>query len=294
METSTVVKLFFCGIIEVTSLVMGFLPIFLVAFRRNFLLATVSSCFAGGIFLSVSLIHLLPEGNKQISQLVEGLPLAYILAMSGYSFILLVDKVLLAGPIIEVPKTIEMSGDDIVRDAVSTKAKVSKRLAREEMEALSAKDVPRELLESDLGLTTLVLAIALSVHSVFEGIAVGLQDGVSNVLNVALAVVCHKMAAALAIGINMKDVAKKQSILMIVIFTTATPVGILLGIGLRSIQGLLVEGIFLALCSGSFLYIACSEVIVEEFAVKSHRFSKFFSFLGGFISYTLLNQYISK
>ncbi len=43
----------------------------------------------------------------------------------------------------------------------------------------------------------------------------------------------------------------------------------------------MVEGIILAISTGTFIYVAASEVIVEEFAITKHRFSKFFMYLVG-------------
>jgi zinc transporter 1/2/3 len=44
----------------------------------------------------------------------------------------------------------------------------------------------------------------------------------------------------------------------------------------------LLEGIVLGLSAGTFLYVAASEVIVEEFAVTKYKFVKFFFYtIGG-------------
>lgn len=43
----------------------------------------------------------------------------------------------------------------------------------------------------------------------------------------------------------------------------------------------LVQAIFLALSTGTFIYIAASEIIVEEFSVKAFKIPKYISFLFG-------------
>ena len=45
--------------------------------------------------------------------------------------------------------------------------------------------------------------IALSVHSIFEGIAVGLSKDFSNFFTFVLAIVLHKWAAAMSLGISL-------------------------------------------------------------------------------------------
>ena len=43
----------------------------------------------------------------------------------------------------------------------------------------------------------------------------------------------------------------------------------------------ILEGIVLAMSCGTFIYVAASEVIVEEFAVTKYKFQKFFAYLLG-------------
>jgi len=43
----------------------------------------------------------------------------------------------------------------------------------------------------------------------------------------------------------------------------------------------LVEAIFLAISTGTFIYVACSEVIVEEFAMSRYKFQKFIVYMIG-------------
>ena len=45
----------------------------------------------------------------------------------------------------------------------------------------------------------------------------------------------------------------------------------------------LVEGVFLCISTGTFLYVACSEVIVEEFSTPKKRYLKFSLYLLGVI-----------
>jgi len=69
-------------------------------------------------------------------------------------------------------------------------------------------------------------------------------------------------------------------IYMMVIFAAFTPLGIGLGI-ILSETSKIVEGIVLAISTGTFIYVAASEVIVEEFAITKYRYSKFLSYLIG-------------
>ena len=77
----------------------------------------------------------------------------------------------------------------------------------------------------------------------------------------------------MSLGISIEKTIKNQPGLvkfMIVGFALATPFGVLLGI-LISEANIIVKIIFLSLSVGTFTYISCSEVIIEEFSVPKFR-----------------------
>ena len=65
------------------------------------------------------------------------------------------------------------------------------------------------------------------------------------------------------------------------LFSFATPLGIIFGMLLLMHSDGIVEGIFGALACGTFVYIATSEIIVEEFSISSHKSIKYASYLVG-------------
>ena len=106
--------------------------------------------------------------------------------------------------------------------------------------------------------------IALSVHAAFEGLALGLQTQMIDVLNIVLAIGIHKGAAASALGISLvknfpNDFGLVRKLLFV--FSMATPIGIIIGI-LASSAGVIVDVIFSSLAAGTFVYIGCTEIIV--------------------------------
>jgi len=75
---------------------------------------------------------------------------------------------------------------------------------------------------------------------------------------------------------------------MICLFAIFTPIGVGLGMLLTAQGSDMIELIFASLAAGSFVYIACSEVIVEEFSISSYRFIKLFFFIIGIAIITSL------
>jgi solute carrier family 39 (zinc transporter), member 1/2/3 len=68
---------------------------------------------------------------------------------------------------------------------------------------------------------------------------------------------------------------------MICLFAIFTPLGVGLGMALKSTNSDMLELICACLAGGTFVYIACSEVIVEEFSMSRHRFLKLLFFVVG-------------
>jgi zinc transporter 1/2/3 len=104
-----------------------------------------------------------------------------------------------------------------------------------------------------------------------------------NTLSLFLAIVAHKWAASLTLGISIvkSGVEKKQLIIMVLIFAFIGPVGVAVGLILSETANDYLQGIFLAISVGTFIYIACSEVLVEEFENPDNKFLKFFMFMVG-------------
>lgn len=62
-----------------------------------------SNCFAGGLFLAIGILHILPEAAEALSSKDElktlkgedeSYPWAYLICIMSFSFILLIDKVI--------------------------------------------------------------------------------------------------------------------------------------------------------------------------------------------------------
>lgn len=84
-------------------------------------------------------------------------------------------------------------------------------------------------------LKSMVLLIALSTHSIFEGIALGLTGDFAGLINIMVGLIFHKGPAAMSLGISLskrfkEDDEKRKAMLFVFLFALATPIGI--GIGM--------------------------------------------------------------
>eukprot|EP00455_Lapot_gusevi_P024296 TRINITY_DN2522_c0_g1_i2.p1 TRINITY_DN2522_c0_g1~~TRINITY_DN2522_c0_g1_i2.p1 ORF type:complete len:140 (-),score=2.85 TRINITY_DN2522_c0_g1_i2:33-452(-) len=125
--------------------------------------------------------------------------------------------------------------------------------------------------------------IALSMHSVFEGIALGVQNSESHILTLFIAVTVHKWAESVALvtAFIKSKRSRKFSLLFLILFACASPLGIAIGIGLASTGSTILVAVFTSIASGTFLYVGANEIVSEEFESNDRRPAKFFCMILG-------------
>lgn len=78
------------------------------------------------------------------------------------------------------------------------------------------------------------------------------------------------------------------------IFCLATPLGAVIGLGLESVGSDVLVGVLTSLCSGMFLYVVCTEILVEEFSKPNRYFTKFALFLIGIGVFTVVTATVGS
>ena len=132
-----------------------------------------------------------------------------------------------------------------------------------------------------------ILLTALSVHSVFEGLAVGLEDSSSKVFKLFSGLILHKSVLAFSLGMSLvsSNMSTKETFFSVLGFAVASPIGIAIGIGVSQEEGLFTLGlstVLQGLATGTFLYITFFEVLPLEFNCRRWRLQKVVSLLLGF------------
>ena len=142
----------------------------------------------------------------------------------------------------------------------------------------------RMVSKDDSGLTAYILLLAMGIHGLFAGIAFGVAKTSGETINMFIAMIAHKWSEALTVGISFvsAEIDIKKSTLMIVFLACITPLGVFIGY-LISTTSDFVIGIAQAMSAGTFIYISCAEIIIEEFAISKHKFPKFVFYLLGII-----------
>ncbi|XP_044527929.1 zinc transporter ZIP1 [Gracilinanus agilis] len=238
------------------------------------------SCFAGGVFLATCLLDLLPDYLAAIDEALSALRITlqfplqeFILAM-GFFLVLVMEQIVLAYK--------EQSGP----------------LPREETRALlgTVGSAPPHWHDGPMAdgtsptpsaLRACVLVFSLSLHSVFEGLAVGLQRERARAMELCLALLLHKGVLAVSLSLRLLQSRLRGGVVAIcgVLFSCMTPLGIGLGAALAESAGplhQLAQSVLEGMAAGTFLYITFLEILPQELATSEQRILKVILLLAGF------------
>jgi zinc transporter 1/2/3 len=222
------------------------------------------NAFAAGVFLAAGLVHMLPDAHGIWTSLGSDYPMAFALAALAFTFMLLVEHVLLP------------------------------EQAHQEVHAPSGERFARiaELHHDTLSAYTVLTA--LSIHSLLAGLALGAQPELTRALVIFVAIVAHKSAAGFALGVSLarSPVSAAQSWRLVALFASATPIGGLIGAFLgETLEGRLaaqLEAGFLSIAAGTFVYVATFDILRDEFPAPGGRFAKWLVLTAGVLSMAVL------
>ena len=255
--TELAVGLFTLGIVIVT-LIPVFFPLqnYFSEKRIGYI-----RCFSGGVFLSMGLFHMMQHAiiefrSVDLGNYNDGFPL--ILGMLGYFLILFIERVMFADHDHDDPLP--------VLTPVNNDGEIVQNPKRQKSS------------------TVYVIMVALSIHAVFEGIALGVQHDVAGVASLAIGILAHKWAESLSLAVALQNqgTSSTRRWVMLLIFTMVTPVGVGIGLIISKWSSSVVSATTQALAAGTFIYISCSERFVREFdCPKRERYLKFLAALAG-------------
>lgn len=147
---------------------------------------------------------------------------------------------------------------------------------------------------------SLLLTIALSIHSIIDGIGTGEADSVNTFRSSFITVAFHKAFTAFALGNSLVSDGlwddksrRKYFYLSVGTFIILANIGIAIGWTISAFdQSLLTTAIFIGITGGSFIYVATMEILPEEAKnIKREKLPIFpvvFSFVTGYVLMALL------
>lgn len=278
-------KIVSMSVLASVSLIVGFIPMLLVKkvdlsenSRGGFIVSCLS-CFGGGVILTTALTHMLPEVNLLLKNNIEqgqlkytDWPLAEILVLCGFFMIYIIEEVTHAlvkkfSPGISPPCACRPDGCE--------DGSLLKKQGDEERQMFKktgdSKQKPTKVV-SQAALRGFLVVLAISLHAVFEGIAMGLTDNTRSVWLLFLAISAHKYVIAFCISLQFAA-SGLPALLSIIYFSTfalISPIGA--GIGILISETVKSEAdtqtvavtVLQGLATGTLLYVVFFEVIEKE------------------------------
>ncbi|KAK3770126.1 hypothetical protein RRG08_007037 [Elysia crispata] len=295
----TLAKVLSAILLFILTMVFSFIPYFIVVRgsrsatsvqRRQWVLGHLN-CFAGGVFLATFLCHILAEGGEEFEDYKENagidmdFPLFNIFVACGFFIVAFIE--LIAYKYMKNDNDNEKAVDTIpdgsqLSPITKGASKVGYGAMGDNHEAHTDQgDIHSNVdpssheagdhahLPQSVGLRAFLLLIALSFHTIFDGLAVGLQESDSEVWAVFAAITIHKSIIAFCIGLEIFQTSRDrilQAVLLLGVFAIMSPIGIGVGIGITSGSGdqlarLLASSILQGLAGGTFMYVTFLEIL---------------------------------
>ncbi|XP_004632791.1 zinc transporter ZIP3 [Octodon degus] len=252
---------------------------------------SLCNTFGGGVFLATCFNALLPAVREKLQRVLSlghlstDYPLAETLLLLGFFVTVFLEQLVLTFRK-EKPSFIDLETFNAGSDAGSDSeyespfaggargALYAEGHAHAHGPGLSVQELSRS---GPLRLLSLVFA--LSAHSIFEGLALGLQEEGEKVVSLFVGVAIHETLVAVALGISMarsamhlRDAAKLAVTVSIMI-----PLGIGIGLGIESARGMpssVASVLLQGLAGGTFLFITFLEILAKELEDKNDRLLK--------------------
>ncbi|KAJ6236376.1 zinc transporter zip1 [Anaeramoeba flamelloides] len=111
-------------------------------------------------------------------------------------------------------------------------------------------------------LISFILFVSLSFHSLLAGMSFGIATR-KEIIPILVAILSHKASAAFSLGVSLVrayDKKLKFIISEVLVFSLTTPIGSVIGWVMSDYSGEKIVNVFLALASGSFLFVSMIEI----------------------------------
>ena len=311
MEDHLVAKIGSILILGVVSIIFGLVPIRIAdKFSLNELdkkskngkaglLVTALNCFGAGVILTTCFTHMLPETGEVIefSQKqgkvgkLNGVALAEVLLLVGFLMIYVVEE-------------LAHFALDKLRQKPKEEACCETRLNANDPEPHE----PHEDIAADIFTTPekgsfrvafrgFFIVLAISLHAVFEGMAMGLGINASQIWYLCFAIATHKFIIAFCVGLQMATSNMKRLLIVVYIstFSLMTPLGIGIGIALTSVS---IEGsgtrtvevaVLHGLAAGTLVYVVFFEILEKERSKKTNGLLQVTFIVLGFVVMILVS-----
>lgn len=260
--------------------------------------------FGGGVLFCTTFMHMLPEVAEGVENLeIEPfenyeLHLAQLLMCTGFFAMYFVEELVHAWihkreGLSAVRKSLSVRRGDLDDGKKHSHNHNHSHIHNNNHDHVHQDHSHVVLIEADSTVKTvrgLLIVLALSIHELFEGLAVGLEGSSVAVWYMFGAVSAHKFVIAFCIGVELVTLKMRTLLIIIYVFTFAvvSPIGIGVGIAVTNTEGDYTEqaSVFLqGLASGTLLYVVFFEILQAD---RKTGIKQFFAVFIGFLFMVLI------
>lgn len=279
--------------------------------RNNVILSFLLN-FGGGVLIANCFCHWLPEVREALEGhgIGDEWPLAEIILCLGFFFVRFLEEVIQACAqnnhhghshhgFPESEHQVRMVNTNIddshVKECSPIRPKKS-TVSPQNCDSITEKDTSEAKSEHIFVSTirTVFAIVALSFHSVIEGLALSYEANETGIWMNFGALALHKFVIAFSIGVELmaSQVPRKQSIIYLLMFALAPALGSLIGVIMafsgrdESSVGDIVLQIFQGVAIGTVIYVVFFEIFPKAKDIGGSGFQHVFAMMLGFLAFT--------
>ncbi len=235
-------------IIALVTLLGGLVPIYRHASASFY---TWSEAGVSGLFIGAGLFHLLPDASRSFEHLYpqQTFPIAYVLCGVGFACLV----------------ALEFAINHLQGRAKRCQSRPQNHLMTDSLCPHSGNQSQ----PPDYFLGILVI-LALSVHSMIGGLAIGLNQHLSDAILIFLIILLHKATDSFALVINLRhaNFSKAAMVTIVGVFAWVTPTGMMTAhwLTMHMPERVLLEyeAVSNAIAASLFLYIGTLEGVGRQ------------------------------
>ncbi|OCU01583.1 zinc transporter ZIP1 [Xenopus laevis] len=284
------------------TLIVGMIPPFVSWFLKSsvngtyqFIICLISS-FAAGTFLGACLLHVVAEALSSIATELSYIayPMGELILSLGFFFVLFIERIVLQ----YYYHSRSQQLDEIALPPAQNSPEASCTEKQEHpAEINNDTDVSHNHIHFNLhsysSFRSLILFLSLSIHSVFEGLAIGLQSNYSSALQIAIAVLIHKgvIVFSLSLKLTQSKIKPLWLLVYVITFTLMSPIGITIGIIVtlkKTTIITVVQAILEGIASGTFVYVTFLEILPQELNTEEKPLLKLLFVILGFTAMAVI------
>ncbi|KAL3999009.1 ZIP Zinc transporter family protein [Acanthocheilonema viteae] len=298
-------QIIFAVAMFLTTAIAGFAPFKLMTMiasdgvmsRKASVIMSIMSCYAGGIFLATCFLDTLPHLNENFRKFKKTAlwettyPVPEFLVCIGILSVYVLEEIFAwifsktnksqestkGIEMLKLSRSIEMKVDEGTKSlreyrAVETKdIEGNGEIVNSDTEIIHRRSRSNSILASGI-IHSITFTIAMSFHSILEGIALGVQDEKFGMITLFISLLLHKGIEAFSVGLQIsRTIAQrvKTVITTITIYSLMTPIGSFIGLFLQSInineswrQGIII--VLEGLAIGTFIFVTFLEILFEQ------------------------------